>query len=332
MTRIPRARILVTGGGGQLGRWLAVRGARLGVLAAVHAAPRAELDLADAASIAAALDVHRPDVVINAAAYTNVDGAEVDGEAARAINADGAGALAAACAVRGIGLVHVSTDYVLGLGPGEAPADPADPAAAPALPALDPADPQVAGRAVAGVYAETKWRGELAVRAACPDAVIVRTAWVYTGPGRAALGLGGDDFVTTMLRLATERDTLTVVDDQWGSPTYAADLAGALLAVALRLAGGAGARGGSGAAAAVAGTVLHAAGSGRATWCELARATFGHAGLDPGRVQAIPTSEFPRPAARPAFSVLGDTEWRAAGLPPMPHWRDALRRGIAGKS
>lgn len=301
-------RVLVTGGAGQLGRWLR---ARASAALDVRAPGRGELDLSCSESVAAALESHAPDVVLNAAAFTAVDAAEEHPAAAEAANVDGAARLAAACAERGIGLAHVSTDYVPGLH-----GVLADAATRPALRALPPED---LPSAPPGVYADTKWRGELAVRAAHPAAVVVRTAWVYTGPARAALGLGGSDFVATMLRLERDHETITVVDDQWGSPTYAADLAGGLLTLAARLAEP---------EPAVRGTVLHLAGAGRATWHELAAEVFALAGADPARVHPVTTAEFPRPAPRPSFSVLSGREWTHEGLAPAPHWRDALRRAF----
>ncbi|HJE89380.1 MAG TPA: NAD(P)-dependent oxidoreductase, partial [Dietzia timorensis] len=130
---------------------------------------------------------------------------------------------------------------------------------------------------------------------------------------------GGGDFVTTMLRLESERDTVNVVDDQWGSPTFACDLAEGLLRLAARLASGDGA---------LEGAVLNATGGGRATWHDLAAEAFALAGADRARVLPVGTDEFPRPATRPSFSVLGDSEWRRAGLLPLPHWRDGLRRAF----
>lgn len=271
------------------------------------------MDLTDRASIEHALDFFRPQVVINAAAFTAVDAAEDDGAAAAAINTEGAALLAAECTRRGISLVHVSTDYVRGI---YRPV--ANPAGAAPLSATAPEDIELG--AEAGVYARTKWEGELAVRRAHPGASVVRTAWVYSGPARSTFeGLGGGDFVTTMLRLESERDTVNVVDDQWGNPTFACDLAEGLLRLSSRLASG---------DRSLEGAVLNAAGGGRATWHDLAAEAFALAGADRRRVLPVGTEEFPRPAARPSFSVLGDSEWRRAGLMPLPHWRDGLRRAF----
>lgn len=315
---LSRCRVLVAGGFGQLGRWLARR--PVGDLVEVCNVGRKHseiygpgMDLSDRGSIEHALEVFRPQVVINAAAFTAVDAAEDDEAAAAAINVDGSARLAAECARRDIPLVHVSTDYVPGIyGPVE------DPAGAPSLAASVPEAIDLASEA--GVYARTKWEGELAVRRAHPGATVVRTAWVYSGPARSRLeGLGGGDFVTTMLRLESERDSVNVVDDQWGSPTFACDLAEGLLQLANRLASG---------DRALSGAVLNAAGGGRATWHDLAAEAFALAGADRARVLPVGTDEFPRPASRPSFSVLGNSEWRRAGLMPLPHWRDGLRRAF----
>lgn len=155
-------------------------------------------------------------------------------------------------------------------------------------------------------YGRTKLAGEIAVRALDPRAHIVRTAWLYTGAGA--------DFVATMRRLERERDYVDVVDDQRGSPTYAPDLAAGLAELA-RLDGP--------------GRTLHATNAGEATWCELARAVFEEAGADPSRVRPCSSAQFPRPARRPAYSVLSGAEWAAAGLTPLRDWRPALHAALA---
>ncbi|MFL0577934.1 dTDP-4-dehydrorhamnose reductase [Dietzia sp. 179-F 9C3 NHS] len=301
-------RILATGGRGQLGHHLDAR-SRSRLAGGAVAVGRDELDLTDPASIASALDRHAPEVVINAAAYTDVDGAESDEAAAHAVNAEGVASLAVACRDRGIRLIHLSTDYVFS---GEVPGG-GDPATAPALEPHDPTEPATA-------YGRTKLAGEQAALLVYPETTIVRTAWVYTGPVRHGQGLRGSDFVDTMARLERERETLTVVDDQWGSPTYAASLADRLLGLV-----GGEARGEFDAR----GLTLHLAGGGRATWCDLARAVFTWSGADPERVRPCTTEEFSRPAPRPAFSVLSDASWRAVGLAPMADWTQDLARAIA---
>ena len=282
----PSTRYLVTGAGGQLGADL------LRVLAGAGAAAvgltRAELDVADPAAVEKAVVEVRPDVVLNAAAYTAVDAAEADEATALAVNGDGPANLARVCALRGGRLVHVSTDYVFA-GDATAPYE------------VDaPARPRTA-------YGRSKLAGERAVRELLPErSWVVRTAWVY--------GETGANFVRTMVRLERERDTLGVVDDQEGSPTWSRDLAAGLVALA-------GSR-------AVPG-VYHCTNAGSTTWCGLARAVFEELGADPARVTPVGTADYPRPAPRPAYSVLSDAAWRAAGLPPLRSWRDALHAAFA---
>lgn len=287
-------RWMVTGAGGALGTDLVAR-LRAGD-EPVRAATRADLDVADPEAVRAAVHDWAVSgdgraVLLNAAAHTAVDRAETDDDAAaaaHAVNAVAPGLLAAACAEVGATLVHVSTDYVFA-GDSPAPREPDDPVAP------------------AGVYARTKLEGERRVRDALPDAHhIVRTAWVYGGTGT--------NFVRTMARLARERETLDVVDDQHGSPTWSADLAAGLVALAR---------------AAPPPATRHATGGGATTWCGLARAVFTELGADPDRVRPCTTAAFPRPAPRPAFSVLSNASWRAAGLSPLPPWRAALSSAVA---
>jgi len=157
--------------------------------------------------------------------------------------------------------------------------------------------------APATAYGRTKAAGEWAVRAECPRSWVVRTAWLY--------GARGKNFPATMQRLAGERERLSVVADQVGQPTWTVDLAQGLL----RIVDGGAPFG-----------IWHATGGGQCSWFELARAVFDELGLDPERVAPIPSEEFPVPAPRPAYSVLSHDMWAAAGLEPLPHWRDALRR------
>ncbi len=281
-------RLVVTGAGGQLGTLLAAQAIREG--RDVLAATSSEWDITDPAG--ADRIIQAGDVVINCAAYTNVDGAETDEARAYAVNATGAENLARACARVGARLIHVSTDFVFNGEFGDAPARPYEPD--------DPTGPQ-------GVYAASKLAGEEAVRATLPDAVVVRTAWVYTG------GIGGSDFVAVMQRLAGGDGPIKVVDDQTGSPTYAADLAAALLELA---------------DSHVRGRVLHAANEGVVSRFEQARAVFEECGADPRRVQPCTSDEFPRPAARPSYSALSGRSWAAAGLTPLRPWREALSAAL----
>jgi dTDP-4-dehydrorhamnose reductase len=279
-------RWLVTGASGQLGTDLqAVLDDGDDTVLAVGSS---DLDVTDSAAVDAAVKEFAPDVLINAAAYTKVDAAEQNEELAYRVNATGPGYLAAAMKRAGGRLVHVSTDYVFA-GDATEPYEVADPPA-----------PRSA-------YGRTKLAGELAVRELHPEgASVVRTAWVY--------GSTGSNFVRTMARLERERETLTVVDDQHGSPTWSADLARALVQLAR--------------APAPAG-IYHCTGSGATTWYEFARAIFEELGADPDRVLPTTSDAYPSAAPRPAYSVLSDAAWRAAGLTPMPPWRDSLAAAFA---
>ncbi|MGZ6824900.1 MAG: dTDP-4-dehydrorhamnose reductase [Blastococcus sp.] len=255
---------------------------------------RAELDLTDEQRVRAAVrgwlagaaDRGDDAVVLNAAAYTDVDGAESDEATAALVNGAAPGWLAEELAGAGR-LVHLSTDYVFD---GSA-TEPYAVAAAPA--------PRSA-------YGRTKAAGERAVAAAGGDATTVRTAWVYGGTG--------GNFVTTMIRLAAERPTVSVVDDQVGAPTWSADLAAALVALGSRRA--------------AAPPVLHYTNSGVASWYEVARAVFEEIGADPARVLPTTSAQMARPAPRPAYSVLDLTAWTAAGLPAPRPWRVALHEAM----
>lgn len=284
--------VLVPGGTGQLGRDLA---ATTSADVDVVAPGSAELDVTSPGPVAAAVsafverarEAGRRPLVINAAAYTAVDAAETDERRAFAINADGPRVLAAICSSRRVPLVHVSTDYVFP-GDAERPYEPED---------------TVGPRSA---YGRTKAAGEDAVLGSGAQAWVVRTAWVY--------GASGSNFVKTMVRLEGEHETLSVVDDQRGSPTWSADLAAGLL----ELGGSIVERGGP------ARRVLHCTGGGETTWCGLTRAIFEELGADADRVRPCTTEEFPRPAPRPAYSVLSNKSWADAGLTPLRPWRDAL--------
>ncbi|EAP96897.1 dTDP-4-dehydrorhamnose reductase [Janibacter sp. HTCC2649] len=274
------ARWLVTGAGGMLAHDLLPRLTDAGH--DVTPLTRTDLDITDASACRAAVEGH--DVVANLAAWTAVDDAESHEGAAFAVNALGAANVAAACERSSARLVHVSTDYVF---------------------SGDTSTPYAVNAPVAprSAYGRTKAAGEWAVLAHCPTALVVRTAWLY--------GAGGPNFVATISRLATERDTIAVVDDQHGQPTWTADLAEAIPRLVE-----ADAQGG----------VWHGTGSGQTTWFDFARAIFEELGLDPERVTPTTTASFPRPAPRPTFSVLDDAKWRTHGLDPLPHWRDGLNR------
>lgn len=233
------------------------------------------------------------DVIINAAAYTNVDLAESEPEQAHLLNADAPGQLAHIAADLGAHFIHISTDYVFGAG---APRRP--------LHVDDPKHPNT-------VYGQTKLAGEQAVLAAHPSAAVVRTAWLFSGDLQP-----NKDFVSTMLRLAREGEgPVNVVNDQWGNPTCTVDLATGLWAIAQRGISG----------------VLHGVGAEYCTWFDLAQETFAACGADPKRVSPCTTADFPRPAPRPEWSVLDVSTWLAADLPPFPEWRTAVRRAVSTK-
>lgn len=282
-------RLVVTGAGGQLGSDVLALAGHDERVAAVQGLSRRELDVTDRTSVRAVLTdqaaANGSLVVINCAAWTDVDGAEADEHGAYAINAAAPAHLAAACADIGARLIHVSTDYVFA---GDAH-DPYEVDDAPA--------PKTA-------YGRTKLAGEEAVRVLHPDdSYVVRTAWVY--------GATGANFVKTMAKLEQQRETLTVVDDQRGAPTWSKHLAAGLIELSVN--------------SAIPPGILHATGAGDTTWCGFARAIFAELGADPARVLPCTTADFPRPAPRPAYSVLSPTSWNDAGLTPLPPWRDALQ-------
>ncbi|MFY9292986.1 MAG: dTDP-4-dehydrorhamnose reductase [Methylorubrum rhodinum] len=280
--------ILVLGGAGQVGTELQAYAWPDGVR--VHAPARADLDITDEAAVKAALDACAYAAVIVPAAYTAVDKAESEVAAAWRLNALAPAILAAETKRRSIPLVHVSTDYVFeGTGEGfYAPDAPVNPTS---------------------VYGASKAAGEMAVRTGNPRHAILRTAWVVS-PHRG-------NFVKTMLRLACERDKLTVVDDQHGCPTSAADLAAALATIALRLAQYPSAPTGT----------FHFVNDGATTWCGFARAIVEGSAKRGGRivpVEGIPTSAYPTPARRPANSRLSTRSLTDAyGIAPRP-WNAAL--------
>jgi dTDP-4-dehydrorhamnose reductase len=275
-------RFLVTGAAGMLGLDLCEV-----VAAAGHdvcAFARAELDVTDAAAVRDAIGRTGPEVVVNCAAWTDVDGAESAQDAATAVNGDGAGDLARAAAAAGAWTIHVSSDYVFD-GSKTSPyieSDRTGPASA---------------------YGRSKLAGELAVAESAPRAhTIVRSSWLF--------GAGGKCFPKTILRLAADREQLTVVDDQVGCPTFTGHLAVALCQLACERVPG----------------IVHVAGAGECSWHGFAHEIVSSAGLEcevlPGKTEALE-----RPAARPAYSVLV-TE-RGPAVPLLPHWREGLRAFMA---
>ncbi|MGY4800536.1 dTDP-4-dehydrorhamnose reductase [Teichococcus aerofrigidensis] len=287
-------RVLVAGRTGQLALALSRRLPRDGHEVTALEAP--ELDLTDAASIARAVADTAPEVVINAAAYTAVDRAEDERDLAYAINATGAALLAEAAARRGLPFVHVSTDYVFDGLKGSPYVE------------TDAASP-------AGVYGASKRAGEEAVLAANPRSAILRTAWVCSADG--------NNFLKTMLRLGAERETLSVVADQHGAPTFAADLAEAIARMLPRL------------AAAGAGDeafgLFHLTGAPWTTWHGFAAEIFAQAAERGARVptlKAITTAEYPTKARRPADGRLDCGRiGRVHGIEPAD-WRRSLAAAL----
>lgn len=241
-----------------------------------------EADITDARAISALVEENGVEAVINCAAYTAVDRAESEPEAARRINAEGPRTLADIAVKYGLKLVHISTDYVFP-GTGNTP-----------LAENAPTGPT-------GAYGESKLQGEKTIGESGCDALVIRTSWLYSE--------FGTNFVKTMLRLAATRDTISVVDDQRGSPTWATDLARAIMALLER--GFAGY------------DIYHFCDAGETTWYGLAAETFRLAGIDVN-IEPITTAEYPTPARRPAYSVLDTAKIRAAGV-ATPCWKDSLR-------
>jgi dTDP-4-dehydrorhamnose reductase len=287
-------RLIVTGTRGQVVTALRERGPLHGV--EVVALGRPALDLADPEAVARAFEGVAGDAIVNAAAYTAVDKAESEPELAMRINGEGAGAVARVAAARGLPLLHISTDYVFDGGL-ERPRREDDP--------IGPL----------GVYGRSKLAGEQAVLSECPSAAVFRTAWVYAPFGA--------NFLRTMLRLGETREEISVVADQRGAPTYALDIADALIAAARRRL--------NAAAAAQAG-VFHLTGGGEASWADFAESIFAEAerhGRKPVRVNRIATADYPTPAKRPANSRLDNSKLaRIYGL-TLPDWRVSTRACVA---
>lgn len=282
-------KLLVTGAGGMLGADVARAGERAGHELILLA--RADLDIADAESVERVLGESACDAVVNCAAWTDVDGAESQREAAHAVNAQGAGNVAEAAAAAGIPLVHVSTDYVFD---GEPPLD--ERGALRPYVESDPTGPR-------SVYGYTKLEGERLVLAASGRHAVARSSWLF--------GVGGRNFVDTMLRLASERESVRVVDDQVGCPTWTGHLAPALLGLIERELRG----------------LVHLAGAGHVSWNGFAKEIFRQAEVD-CRVEPATTAEMARPAPRPAWSAL---ESERDDVIPMPDWRDGLAGYLAAR-
>jgi dTDP-4-dehydrorhamnose reductase len=277
-------RYLITGAAGMLGTDLAAVLAARGADATLLT--RADLDVTDADAALVAVAGH--DVVVNTAAYVRVDDAEENEDEATAVNAVGAENLAVAARRAGARLVQVSTDYVF------------DGAATAPYAEDHERDPL-------GAYGRSKAEGERRALAAHPEGTyVVRTAWLY--------GRHGGNFAATMVSLAANRETVSVVDDQFGQPTWTLDLAEQIV----RLAGSDAPAG-----------IYHGTNGGATSWHGFARAIYAELGLDPERVHATDSTAFVRPAPRPAYSVLGHDGWARAGLAPMRPWREALHAAVA---
>jgi dTDP-4-dehydrorhamnose reductase len=273
-------RVLITGAGGQLGHDLVAvfSESRYEVLGTTHAS----MDVIDRDVVLATICGFEPDVVIHAGGWTAVDKAESEPDAAFAANAFGTRNVAEGARRVGAHVVYVSTDYVFD-GTQDSP-----------YREWDPTGPT-------SVYGASKLAGE---REIDPGHAIARISWVC--------GVHGNNFVKTMLRLANERDTWGVVDDQRGCPSFTEDLAAAIKQLAVgRLPG-----------------VFHLSNSGPTTWYGFACAILEAAGHDPARIKPITTAEYPTPAARPANSVLDNFAWRAAGFEPLDDWHAPLARMI----
>jgi dTDP-4-dehydrorhamnose reductase len=282
-------RILLTGANGQVGWELSNRGGQQGF--EILALDRSDLDITDSVSVSKEVSRSGVSLVINAAGYTAVDEAESEPELAFAVNRDGPAYLASACGKVGIPLVHLSTDFVF------------DGGKQGSYLVTDPVSPL-------GVYGKSKAAGEAAVREHLPEHVILRTSWVY--------GVHGHNFVKTMLRLGREREVVQVVTDQYGCPTYAADLAETILRIAAQLQEG---------RQIIWGT-YHYCGKGVTSWHgfteEIFRLASGYASLKVKRVEPVSTSEYPTPAQRPASSILDCSVLaKTFNIHPQP-WAESL--------
>lgn len=256
----------------------------------VTALGRDAADLSDPETCAAIIRDSDAEAVINAAAYTAVDKAEEDEALATVINGDAPAAMARACADKGIPFVHISTDYVFD-GSGDAPRQPGSPTAP------------------LNAYGRSKLKGEEGVRAAGGAYAVLRTSWVVSSHG--------NNFVKTMLRLGADRDRLTIVADQVGGPTCAADIARACLDIARQLAADPGKSG-----------IYHFSGGPDVSWAGFAREIFAQAGLAP-EVVDIPGSDYPTPAQRPGNSRMDNSATEAAFGIARPDWREGLRDILA---
>lgn len=275
-------KILVTGVKGQLGYDVVKELTKRGLEAV--GVDIEEMDITDAESVNRVISQATPDAVIHCAAYTAVDAAEENEAVCRRVNADGTRNIAAVCRKLDIKMLYISTDYVFD-GEGERPWEPAD------------------ERSPKSVYGQTKYEGELAVQELLDKYFIIRIAWVF--------GINGKNFVKTMLQLSENHDTLRVVNDQFGSPTYTYDLARLLVDMVLTEKYG----------------IYHATNEGFCSWYDFASAIFEEAGIDM-KVLPVSTEEYGAKANRPANSRMSKEKLTEAGFERLPDWRDALKRYI----
>lgn len=276
--------ILVTGANGQLGNSLRDIAAQYPQHTFTFTDVQ-ELDITDAAAISTMVDALQTDLIINCAAYTAVDKAESDIQLAHRLNAEAPGLLAKAAADRGAGIIHISTDYVF------------DGKAHTPYTEEQPTNPQSA-------YGTTKLAGEQAVMTANPHHIILRTAWLYSPYG--------NNFVKTMLRLGHERNQLGVVYDQVGTPTYAPDLARAIMAAADHIETTSG--------------IFHYSNEGVISWYDFTKAIHRIAGITTCQVSPIRSEAYPTPAARPHYSVLDKAKIKQVLGTDVPYWEDSLRQ------
>ncbi|UCD78384.1 MAG: dTDP-4-dehydrorhamnose reductase [Desulfobacterales bacterium] len=286
-------KILTYGASGQLGCELMRQGQALSL--DMHGVAKPQTDITDVSQVESVFSSCHPDLAINAAAYTNVDGAESEPELAMAINKDGAANLARVCTANKIPLIHISTDYVFD-GTKRSP-----------YRETDPVSPL-------GVYGRSKAEGESAVRSILDEHIIVRTSWLYSSHGH--------NFVKTMLKLAREKEQIQVVSDQYGSPTSAADLAAAILSLAEMFRQ----------RRAIAWGTYHYCGAGIVSWHGFARTIVEigrqYVALKTTRIEPIKTADYPTQAARPAYSALDCSLIRKHfGISAKP-WRDSLKTAI----
>ena len=280
-------KVAVLGAGGMLGRELVSALGQAGDK--VAAATRSDCDVADLGATIQFIRQTQPELVINAAAYTDVDGAQRDVDVAYRINAMGARNVAVAAASVGASVLYVSSDYVF------------DGAKGSGYDEFDSPNPL-------SVYGRSKCAGEVLTRTACPRCYVVRSQWLY--------GPGGRNFVDSILRLARERPRLEIVDDQFGSPTYTADLAAAIVTLVREPAYG----------------TYHLTNGGVCSWFDFAREVLAQAGIEGVAVHPVSTAQLGRPAPRPPYSPLDNLMWRLEGREPRRHYREALEAYLKAKA